>query len=168
MPSIYFTQRYRPNPICRLHSPRCFLELYAGQPAACLHQMCSPLLCCHMFYLQSMFPQLELDFPNYQPALCSSLSEIIYSCQLLHPMVVGGVYVGIKMAGWQIPGDKGSSHGPFALKQGKMKKVAMRTSPPGGELKVSWASFSLQWLLSVNLAQCQVQISWSQLLLTLG
>jgi len=62
---IYSTQRYSPSPICRLHLPRCFLKLYADQSAACLRQMCSPLLCCQMFCLKSMFPQLELVFPNY-------------------------------------------------------------------------------------------------------
>lgn len=80
--------------------------------------------------------------------LCSCLTEIICSCQALNPMVVGGVYVGIKMAGWQIPSGKVFSGGLFTLKQRKMKRAGMRASRPAAVLKISCAS--LFWVAVVK------------------
>lgn len=47
----YFTHTHSPNPICRLHLPRCFLEL----PAACLRQMCSPPCAARCFACRGCF-----------------------------------------------------------------------------------------------------------------
>lgn len=121
-----------------------------------------PPLRCQMFRLQRVFPRLELDFPNYQPALCSCLSEIIYSCQLLNAMLVGGVFMGIKMACGQIPSGKSFSCRPFAQKQGKMKRVGIRTSPPSGALEVNWASLSCGEAAKHELSTVSMQISRSQ------